>query len=93
MFGSKETDDSSKSSDASSSQPKPQKKPSRLDFEGKKYDLDALPDDLKEALKGLQVAESQMRMYQGTIKLLDLSRKSLIVQLKQGLEKVPSLDD
>ena len=93
MFGSKDTDDSSKSSDASSSQPKPQKKPSRLDFEGKKYDLDALPDDLKEALKGLQVAESQMRMYQGTIKLLDLSRKSLIVQLKQGLEKVPSLDD
>ena len=93
MFGSKDTDDSSKSSDASSSQPKPQKKPSRLDFEGKKYDLDALPDDLKEALKGLQVAESQMRMYQGTIKLLDLSRKSLIVQLKQGLDKVPSLDD
>ena len=93
MFGSKETDDSSKSSNTSNSQPGSPKKPSRLDFEGKKYDLDTLPDDLKEALKGLQVAESQMRMYQGTIKLLDLSRKSLIVQLKQGLEKVPSLED
>ena len=38
-----------------------------LSFEGKKYDLQSLPDDLKELLRRLQVAEQQLEECQLTI--------------------------
>ena len=89
MFGSKE---SIPSKDNDQSKPSTAK-PSRLDFEGKKYEIDNLPDDIKELLKGIQVADGQMRMNQDTLKLLDLSRKSLISQLKHKLETIPHIKE
>ena len=35
-----------------------------LTFEGKKYDLNTLPDDLKELVRGMQVADAQLRMHE-----------------------------
>ena len=35
-----------------------------LTFEGKRYDLNTLPDDLKELVKGMQVADAQLRMHE-----------------------------
>lgn len=34
-----------------------------LTFEGKRYDLNALPDELKELVRGMQVADAQLRMH------------------------------
>ena len=94
MFGSKESIPSKDNDQSKSSNSKPStSKPSRLDFEGKKYEIDNLPDDIKELLNGIQVADGQMRMYQDTLKLLDLSRKSLISQLKQKLETIPHIEE
>ena len=39
-------------------------------FEGKRYDLNKLPDDLKELVKGMQVADTQLRMHEDTLKVL-----------------------
>ena len=89
MFGSKV---SIPSKDNDQSKPSTSK-PSRLDFEGKQYEIDNLPEDTKELLKGIQVADGQMRLYQDTLKLLDVSRKSLISQLKQKLETIPHIKE
>tara|TARA_B100001173_G_scaffold21379_1_gene17074 strand:- start:127 stop:378 length:252 start_codon:yes stop_codon:yes gene_type:complete len=78
MFGSKESD---------STNPENKKIPT-LDFDGKKYDINSLPDDVKELIKGLQVADTQIRMHKDTLRLLDLGKNSLGAQLKQKLENI-----
>ena len=57
-----------------------------LTFEGKKYDINNLSNDTKEIVKGLQVAETQLKMYEDTLKLLTIGRNSLADQLRVKLQ-------
>ena len=57
-----------------------------LTFEGKKYLISELSKDIKETIKGLQIAETQLKMYEDTLKLLSISRNSLANQLKEKLK-------
>ena len=41
-----------------------QQQPPVLTFEGKRYDLNSLPEELKELVRGLQVADAQLRMHE-----------------------------
>tara|TARA_B100000073_G_scaffold213473_1_gene177457 strand:- start:417 stop:635 length:219 start_codon:yes stop_codon:yes gene_type:complete len=59
-----------------------------LTFEGKKYMINDLSNDVKEAIKRLQVAETQLKMYEDTLKLLTISRNSLANQLKEKLKNL-----
>jgi len=59
-----------------------------LTFEGKKYSINELSNDIKESIKGLQIAETQLKMYQDTLKLLSISRNSLVNQLREKLENL-----
>ncbi len=59
-----------------------------LTFEGKRYDLKQLPDDLKEMVRGMQVADAQLRMHEDTLKVLAIGRQSLAMQLKEKLKNV-----
>ena len=57
-----------------------------LTFEGKKYDVNNLSDDTKEIIKGLQIAETQLKMHEDTLKLLSIGRNSLAEQLREKLK-------
>ena len=57
-----------------------------LTFEGKKYSINELSDDIKETIRGLQIAETQLKMHEDTLKLLSISRKSLTNQLREKLK-------
>ena len=57
-----------------------------LTFEGKKYNVEDLSDDTKEIIKGLQIAETQFKMHEDTLKLLSISRNSLADQLREKLK-------
>ena len=57
-----------------------------LTFEGKKYMINDLSADIKEIVKGLQIAETQVKMYEDTLKLLSISRNSLANQLREKLK-------
>ena len=59
-----------------------------LTFEGKKYLINELSEDIKESIKGLQIAETQLRMHEDTIKLLSISRNSLANQLREKLNNL-----
>ena len=59
-----------------------------LTFEGKKYLINDLSDDIKESIKGLQIAETQIKMHQDTLKLLSISRNSLANQLREKLKNI-----
>ena len=69
------------------------KKPPRLDFEGKKYDINSLPDEVKDLLKALQIADTQIRMHKDTLRLLDLGKSSLGAQLKQKLKNISPVEN
>ena len=57
-----------------------------LTFEGKKYFINELSKDIKESIKGLQIAETQLKMHEDTLKLLSISRNSLANQLREKLK-------
>ena len=59
-----------------------------LTFEGKKYLINELSKDIKESIKGLQIAETQLKMHEDTLKLLSISRNYLANQLKEKLKKL-----
>ena len=59
-----------------------------LTFEGKKYFINELSNDIKESIKGLQIAETQLKMYEDTLKLLSISRNSLANQLREKLKNI-----
>ena len=59
-----------------------------LTFEGKKYLINELSQDIKESIKGLQIAETQIKMHEDTLKLLSISRKSIANQLREKLKKL-----
>tara|TARA_A100001388_G_C28504839_1_gene373418 strand:+ start:79 stop:297 length:219 start_codon:yes stop_codon:yes gene_type:complete len=59
-----------------------------LTFEGKKYLINELSNDIKESIKELQIAETQLKMHQDTLKLLVISRESLATQLRAKLQNL-----
>ena len=59
-----------------------------LTFEGKKYLINELSNDIKESIKGLQIAETQFKMHEDTLKLLSISRNSLANQLREKLKNL-----
>ena len=59
-----------------------------LTFEGKKYFINELSNDIKESIKGLQIAETQIKMHEDTLKLLSISRNSLANQLREKLKNI-----
>ena len=59
-----------------------------LTFEGKKYFINELSNEIKESIKLLQKAETQLRMHQDTLKLLSISRNSLVNQLREKLKNL-----
>ena len=59
-----------------------------LTFEGKKYFINQLSNDIKESLKGLQIAETQLKMHEDTLKLLSIGRNYLANQLREKLKNI-----
>ena len=59
-----------------------------LTFEGKKYLINELSNDIKESIKGLQIAETQLKMHQDTLKLLSVGRNVLVNQLREKLKNL-----
>ncbi len=59
-----------------------------LTFDGKKYFINELSKEIKESIKGLQVAETQLKMHEDTLKLLSISRNFLANQLREKLKNL-----
>ena len=59
-----------------------------LTFEGQRYLINELSSDIQESIKGLQIAETQLKMHEDTLKLLSISRNTLANQLREKLKNV-----
>ena len=67
--------------------------PPVLTFEGKRYDLNALPEEVKELVRGMQVADAQLRMHEDTLKVLAVGRQTMAMQLNEQLKNVTPMAD
>jgi hypothetical protein len=63
-----------------------------LTFEGKRYDLNGLPEEIKELVRGMQVADAQLRFHEDTLKVLAVGRQSMAMQLNERLKTVMTGD-
>tara|TARA_B100001250_G_scaffold224975_1_gene192943 strand:+ start:199 stop:426 length:228 start_codon:yes stop_codon:yes gene_type:complete len=63
-----------------------------LTFEDKKYDLKNLPKEVQELIKGMQIADAQLRMHEDTLKVLAVGRQHLVMQLKSRLETIDPIN-
>lgn len=68
-----------------------QQQPPVLTFEGQRYDLNSLPDEVKELVRGMQVADAQLRMHEDTLKVLAVGRQSMAMQLNEKLQQIAPL--
>ena len=59
-----------------------------LTFEGKKYLINELSSEIQQSIKALQIAETQLKMHQDTVKLLSISRNTLANKLREKLENL-----
>ena len=50
------------------------------------YNLNDLTSETKELIKGLQIAETQLKIHKDTFKLLSIGRNSLTNQLRENLK-------
>jgi len=66
----------------------PDNQPPVLTFEGKRYDLNTLPDEMKELVRGMQVADAQLRMHEDTLKVLAVGRQAMASQLNDKLKTI-----
>ena len=55
---------------------------------GKKYKINDLSKEVKEIIRGLQIAETQLKMHEDTLKLISISRNSLANQLREKLKNL-----
>ena len=70
-----------------------EKKSPILNFEDSNYNIDSLSDETKNIIKGLQFADSQIKMQEDTLRLLILGRDSLISKLKNELNDAKPIED
>ncbi len=59
-----------------------------LTFDGKKYIMEDLSDEIKEVIKSLQIADAQLKMHEDTLKLLSIGKNSLVNDLRKRLEGI-----
>ncbi|MXW40542.1 MAG: hypothetical protein F4Z75_05220 [Synechococcus sp. SB0668_bin_15] len=64
-----------------------------LSFEGKRYDINSLPDDIKQLVIGMQTANAQIKMHEDTLKLLSISRQTMARQLNERLRTIDPLPE
>lgn len=59
-----------------------------LTFENRQYDFNGLSDEIKELIRGLQVADVQIRFHEDTVKVLAIGRQAMALQLNERLQSV-----
>ncbi len=65
----------------------------KLKFEDSEYFIDDLPKEAKQIVMGLKTADTQIRMYEDTLKLIALSKNKMVQDLKIILDKIEPIQN
>ena len=60
----------------------------KLKFDDSEYFLDDLPKEAKQLVMGLRTADAQTKMYEDTLKLIAISKRKMVEDLKKILDNI-----
>ena len=60
----------------------------KIKIDDKEYFFDSLPDEGKGLVNGLKTADHQIRLYNDTLKLINISKQKMIEDLRKIIENV-----
>ena len=64
----------------------------KLKFDEVEYNFEDLPENAKNLINGLKTVDVQLKMYGDTIKLLNVSKNSMLQEMKNILKDVQPTD-
>ena len=70
-----------------------QQDPRVLTINDKKYDINTLSDQAKEAVGRVRVADAQIQLTRDRLKLLTVGRETLLISLQQELEGAETIKE
>ena len=60
----------------------------KINIDDKEYFFDSLPEEGKGLVNGLKTADKQIRLYNDTLKLINISKQKMIEDLRKIIENV-----
>ena len=69
-----------------------EKKITKLKFDDIEYNFDDLPEEAKNLINGLKTVDLQLKMYGDTINLLNISKNSMLQEIKSILKDIQAID-
>ena len=60
----------------------------KLKFDEVEYNFEDLPENAKNLINGLKTVDAQLKMYGDTIKLLNVSKNSMLQEMKNILKDI-----
>ena len=69
-----------------------EKKITKLQFDDIEYNFDDLPEEAKNLINGLKTVDLQLKMYGDTINLLNISKNSMLQEIKTILKDIQAID-
>ena len=66
--------------------------PKKLKFDEVEYNFEDLPENAKNLINGLKTVDGQLKMYGDTIKLLNVSKNSMLQEMKGILKDIQPID-
>ena len=64
----------------------------KLKFDEVEYNFEDLPENAKNLINGLKTVDAQLKMYGDTIKLLNVSKNSMLQEMKNILKDIQPSD-
>ena len=62
-----------------------------LNLDNAEYYIDSLPEEAKGLVNGLRTAEAQLKMYEDTLKMINVGRIKMLEDLKKIVENIEPL--
>ena len=62
-----------------------------LTFNGEKYNINTLPEKVKDLLKAAKVADNQIKIQEDNLKLITIARQTIAAQLQKELDSVDTI--
>ena len=66
----------------------PEQNQKKLKFDDSEQLVDSLPDEAKQLITGLRTADAQTKMYEDTLKLIAISKRKMVEDLKKILDNI-----